>query len=63
LFHKAGDLGDLADRYPAQRLAADAEALKKIADSSSTSGGELMTATSQITNLCGHPLGLNLLGS
>jgi hypothetical protein len=63
LFHKAGELGDLAARYPGQSLTADAEALKAIADSSSTSGGQLMAATGRITDLCGHPLGVNAFGS
>jgi hypothetical protein len=62
VFHKAGDLGDLASRYPARDLSANAAALKNIANSDSTSGQELMSATDQIADLCGHPLAMNVLG-
>lgn len=59
LFHKADELGNLAGRYPGPPdLTADASALHKIADSSSTSGDELEQATAHVANLCGHPLSL-----
>jgi hypothetical protein len=62
LFHKAGDLADVASRYQGSpSLAADAAALKKIAKSDSTGGPELMRATTHVANLCGHPLGTNAL--
>jgi hypothetical protein len=62
LFHKAGSLADVADRYNGQpSLAGDAAALHKIAKSSATSGVELSRATTHIAQLCGHPLGTNAL--
>jgi hypothetical protein len=56
VFHKADTLSDVAKRYPDRDLSRDAKALKDIADSSSTSGAEIMAATSRIANVCGHPL-------
>jgi hypothetical protein len=58
LFHAVDDLGDIAARYPDATVSRDGAALHKIADSDSTSGGELMDATAHIANVCGHPLGL-----
>ena len=62
LFHKAGALADVASRYHGEpNLAVDATALRRIADSDSTSGVELTRATVHIAQLCGHPLGTNAL--
>jgi hypothetical protein len=62
LFTKAEDLADVADRYQGgPSLAGDAAALEEIADSDSTSGAELMSATGSIATLCGHPLAMNAL--
>jgi hypothetical protein len=61
IFDEAGNLGDTAGRYQGADLSRDASALKKIADSSSTSGAALMNATGEVANLCGHPLALNAL--
>lgn len=61
LFKAVDALGDVAARYPDARVSSDGAALHKIADSDSTSGGELMNATSHIANVCGHPLGLGAL--
>jgi hypothetical protein len=61
LFRAADDLGDVAARYPDATVSRDGAALHKIADSDSTSGGELMDATGHIANVCGHPLGLGAL--
>ncbi|MEU6080442.1 molybdenum ABC transporter substrate-binding protein [Streptomyces sp. NPDC047108] len=59
LFHKADDLGDLAESYEGTAdLSQDANRLHEIADSDSTSGSELEGATRQVAALCGHPLGL-----
>jgi hypothetical protein len=58
LFHKADDLAGVAKRYQAADLSSDATALHRIAKSDSTSGMELMQATTAIADLCGHPLGL-----
>lgn len=58
LFSQAGDLADVADRYEGEpSLSADADALEAIADSNSTTGFELMGATTRIAALCGHLLG------
>jgi hypothetical protein len=62
LFHKVDRVAGMAERYEGTpSLAADAAALRRIADSDSTSGEELMEASTSIANLCGHPLGLNAL--
>jgi hypothetical protein len=58
LFRAAGSLADTADRYDATDIAKDAKQLHEIADSDSTSVAELMSATTQISRLCGHPLGI-----
>ena len=64
LFDAAEDLADTAGRYEDADLSADADRLAEIADSDSTNGAELMTATSAIATVCGHPLGMNaVLGS
>lgn len=59
LFHKADHLGDLAKHYQGVDLTSDANALHHIAKADSTSGQEIMQATSGIADLCGHPLGLD----
>lgn len=62
LFHKVGNLADVAGRYhDGPDLTADAKALHRIAGSDSTSGTELMQATTHIAALCGHPLATNAL--
>ena len=62
LFRKTDELADLTGRYEGPPdLSADAEALREIADSDSTSGQELMNASMGIADLCGHPLGTNAL--
>jgi hypothetical protein len=62
LFHKAGDLADVADRYNGTpTLASDAAEPHKIAKSKATSDMELANATRHIAQLCGHPLGTNAL--
>ncbi len=62
LFHRADELSDLAGRYHgANDLSVDAKALHDIAESDSTNGDELMSATRHIADLCGHPLGTNAL--
>lgn len=62
VFNRAGDLSSLAARYRGgETLKADVDALDKISDSESTTGVELMNATTRIANLCGHPLALNSL--
>lgn len=61
VFWKADALGDVAKRYDGvPSLAGDAEALRGIADADSTSGLELMNATRNIAELCGHPLGIGI---
>jgi hypothetical protein len=60
LFHKAGALADVAERYPGSPgLADDAKRLHRIANADSTSIEQLLNATTHIADLCGHPLGLN----
>jgi hypothetical protein len=54
VFHKAGELSGLAGRYEGTDLSADAAALKKIADSDSTTVFALEKATTSISRLCGH---------
>ena len=62
LFHKAEDLAGIAGRYDGEPdLSGDADRLQEIADSDSTSGLELMNATTHIAELCGHPLATNAL--
>jgi hypothetical protein len=58
LFHAAESLADTADRYGITDISKDAKRLHEIADSDSTSVAELMSATTQISRLCGHPLGI-----
>jgi hypothetical protein len=56
LFHKADELSDVAKRYKGADLSGDAAALHRIAGDDSTSGVELMNATTHIAQLCGHRL-------
>lgn len=57
VFRRAGDLADAARHYQAApTVKAEAPAIRKIADSDSTSGAELMDATEAIAEVCGHPL-------
>jgi hypothetical protein len=58
LFHAAEALADTADRYESGGLSADAKRLHEISDSDATSVAELMNATTNIADLCGHPLGI-----
>lgn len=59
LFHKADDLGDLAEHYEGTAdLSQDAGRLHDIAAADSTSNAELTDATQQVAALCGHPLGI-----
>ncbi|HEX4220925.1 MAG TPA: hypothetical protein VHZ97_01040, partial [Pseudonocardiaceae bacterium] len=58
VFDEAGDLADTASRYPGPDLSTDANALSQIANTNSTSGLELINATTHIAQLCGHPLGI-----
>lgn len=58
LFHSAESLADTADRYEGGGLSADAKRLHEISDSDATSVAELMNATRNIADLCGHPLGI-----
>jgi len=52
----------VASRYQGgQSLSGDAAGLRRVADSSSTSGAQLMNATTHIADLCGHPLRTNAL--
>jgi hypothetical protein len=60
IFSQADTLADVADRYDGSpSLAGDASALKTISDADTTSGVELMAATHDIAQLCGHVLGEN----
>jgi len=57
VFSQAGTLADVADRYDGSpSLADDASALETISDADRTSGLELMAATDDIAQLCGHVL-------
>lgn len=61
LFHRIGDLGDVASRYPDDGVARDGDSLKKIADADSLTIAELFASTSHIARLCDHPLSTNVL--
>ena len=64
IFGQAGTLADVADRYDGSpSLADDASALETISDAGTTSGFELMAATNDIAELCGHVLGENTVAS
>ncbi|MFE3327946.1 molybdenum ABC transporter substrate-binding protein [Streptomyces sp. NPDC059176] len=57
VFRKAGEVGDLAERYEgSEDLSEDAEALHEIADSSTTTLLELMQASKDIAALCNASL-------
>jgi hypothetical protein len=59
IFRDAGALASVASRYNADpAVMSSAPALKAIANSSSTSVGDLMNATTSIEAVCGHPLGI-----
>jgi hypothetical protein len=61
LFNRVKDLADVASRYEGEPdLSGDAADLKQIGESDSTTILEIMNATDDIAQLCGHPLGLNL---
>ncbi|GLZ29150.1 hypothetical protein Lesp02_13400 [Lentzea sp. NBRC 105346] len=62
IFRNADRLSGIAMRYQGgTTLKSDADALARIADSGRTNGLELMTATTGIAKLCGHPLALDSL--
>ena len=61
IFRQAGKLGSSAEAYEGADLARDAKRLKDISDSNSTSGLELMQASTGTASVCGHPLGTNAL--
>lgn len=61
IFQTAGDLGDLAARFPQRDLSADAASLKEISGSDSTSSLALARGTEGIAQVCGHPLSANAL--
>lgn len=62
IFSAAEDLSKVAKRYAGDvDLSNNAVALQEVADSDSTSGQDLMIATSEIADLCGYPLGMNAL--
>jgi hypothetical protein len=59
VFRRAGEMADAAERYQASAaVKAEAKRLRKIADSDSTSGGQLLDATQAVADECGHPLGI-----
>ena len=59
VFRRVGDLADAAKRYDASSsVRSEAERIRKIADSDSTSGDQLLNATQAIADECGHPLGI-----
>ena len=59
VFRRAGDLADAAGRYEASpAVKAEAKRIRKIADSDSTRGEELLNATQSVADVCGHPLGI-----
>jgi|SRR3954463_16069347 hypothetical protein len=62
LFHKAGDMADVASRYKGEpSLTQDAKALRAIADSDATDGLQLANATTHIAQLCGHTFATNAM--
>lgn len=63
LFRSADKLGKLAERYEeSTKVKEDGQALRKIADSTTTSGLELQAASSGVASACGKPpLGFNAL--
>jgi hypothetical protein len=59
VFRRARDVADAAAHYEAApAVQAEAKRIRKIADSDSTSGVELLNATTAVADVCGHPLGL-----
>ena len=59
VFRRAGDLADAAGQYEASpAVKSEAKRIRKIADSDSTSAGELLNATQAVADVCGHPLGI-----
>jgi hypothetical protein len=59
LFSKVKDLGSTAQRYQGDpSVASDGQKLSDLGGGDTLSGGDLMTASANIANLCGHPLGL-----
>ena len=59
VFRRAGDMADAADRYEASpAVKAEAKRIREIADSDSTSVGQMMNATRSVADECGHPLGI-----
>jgi hypothetical protein len=57
-FRAAGRLGKDAEHYPDAAVAADGKKLTAIGKSKSTNSGALMSASSHVANVCGHPLGI-----
>jgi hypothetical protein len=63
VFRRAGDLADAAARYEASAaVQAESKRIRKIADSDSTSGGQLLNGTQAVAGVCGHPLGIGMGG-
>jgi hypothetical protein len=59
VFRRARDMADAAQHYEAAPpVQAEAKRIRKIADSDSTSGVQLLNATQAVEDVCGHPLGL-----
>jgi hypothetical protein len=61
VFRRAGDLADAAARYEASpAVQAESKRIRKIADSDSTSGDQLLNGTRAVADVCGHPLGIGI---
>lgn len=61
LFNKVKDLGSTAQRFEGDPgVVSDGRKLADLGGQDSLSGEELMNASTNIANLCGHPLGLGL---
>lgn len=59
LFTKVKDLGSTAQRYEGDPgVVSDGQKVSDLGGQDSLSGADLMKATTNIANLCGHPLGL-----
>jgi hypothetical protein len=61
---RARDVAEAAEHYEAApAVQAEAKRIRKIADSDSTTGTELLNATRAVADVCGHPLGFGDLYS
>jgi hypothetical protein len=59
VFRRAREVAAAAEHYEAApAVQAEAKRIRKIADSDSTTGTELLNATQAVADVCGHPLGL-----